>query len=155
MRFEGPLTGVAEDAERILRSLPMWFGIEEPLKEYVRDTERFPTFVARDGPTIVGFITVREHFPAAWEVHCLAMEAKARGRGAGRSLHAHAESWLARKGVRYLQVKTISASSPSKEYAETRAFYLAIGYQPLEEFPLLWEPRLPVLQLVKALAVAA
>jgi GNAT superfamily N-acetyltransferase len=151
MRFEGPHTGVAKDAERILRTLPMWFGIEEALQEYVQDTERLPTFVARDGQAIVGFLTVREHFPTAWEVHCLAVEAQTRNHGVGRSLHAHVESWLARKGVRYLQVKTISASSPSKEYAQTRAFYLAIGYQPLEEFPLLWAPRLPVLQLVKAL----
>jgi GNAT superfamily N-acetyltransferase len=129
----------------------MWFGIEEALQEYVQDTERLPTFVARDGQAIVGFLTVREHFPTAWEVHCLAVEAQTRNRGVGGLLHAHVESWLARKGVRYLQVKTISASSPSKEYAQTRSFYLAIGYQPLEEFPLLWAPRLPVLQLVKAL----
>ena len=151
MQFEGPLKGVAQDAERILRTLPMWFGIETALQEYVQDTEHLPTFVARDGQLIVGFVTVREHFPFAWEVHCIAMAAQARNRGIGRSLHAHVESWLARKGARYLQVKTISASSPSKEYAQTRAFYLAIGYEPLEEFPLLWAPRLPVLQLVKTL----
>lgn len=155
MQFKGPLTGVAQDAERVLRTLPMWFGIEESLQEYVQDTERLPTFVARDGQTVVGFITLREHFPTTWEVHCLAIEAKARNQGVGRSLHAYVERWLANKGVRFLQVKTISASSPSKEYAETRAFYLAIGYEPLEEFPLLWEPRLPVLQLVKALENAA
>jgi GNAT superfamily N-acetyltransferase len=155
MKFEGPLTGVAQDAERVLRTLPMWFGIEQSLQEYVRDTERLPTFVARDSEGIVGFITLREHFPTTWEVHCFAVEAKARSQGVGRSLHAHIEGWLANKGVHFLQVKTIAAPSPSKEYAQTRAFYLAIGYEPLEEFPLLWEPGLPVLQLVKALANAA
>jgi GNAT superfamily N-acetyltransferase len=85
----------------------------------------------------------------------LALEAQSRNGGIGQALHAHVEHWLAQQGVHFLQVKTIAASSPSKEYAETRAFYLAIGYEPLEEFPLLWEPRLPVLQLVKALPNAA
>lgn len=60
MQFEGPIAGIAQDAERILRTLPSWFGIEEALQEYVQDVERLPTFVARDGQTIVGFITIRE-----------------------------------------------------------------------------------------------
>lgn len=38
-----------------------------------------------------------------------------------------------------------------KEYAETRAFYRARGYTPLEVFPTLWSPRNPALQLVKVL----
>ena len=155
MQYEGPIAGIATDAERILRTLPKWFGIEESLQEYVRDTETFPTFVARVGSRIIGFLTVREHFPRAWEVHCLAVEVTSRNQGVGRGLHAHVEKWLAARGVRFLQAKTIAASSPSVEYAETRAFYVALGYEPLEEFPLLWEPRLPVLQLVKELANAA
>ena len=155
MHIEGPRTGIAQDVERILRSLPLWFGIEESLQAYVQDAERFPTFVALDEAKTIGFLTLREHFPTAWEVHCLAVDARVRNRGVGRHLHAFAEHWLARQGVRFLQVKTLSASSPSKEYAETRAFYLAVGYQPLEEFPLLWGPGLPVLQLVKHIANAA
>ena len=49
------------------------------------------------------------------------------------------------------QVKTLAASHPSPEYAQTRAFYEALGYVPLEVFPTLWAAHLPVLQLVKAL----
>jgi GNAT superfamily N-acetyltransferase len=151
MHFEGPLTDVAQDAERILRTLPLWFGIEESLQAYVQDTERLPTFVAVDNQKVVGFVTLREHFPTAWEVHCLAVEAQSRHQGVGKALHAHIERWLVLRGVHFLQVKTLSAASPSRAYAETRAFYLAAGYLPLEEFPLLWGPMLPVLQLVKVL----
>ena len=155
MDTQGPESDVSAEAERILRTLPMWFGIEEALQEYVRDTTTLPTFVARDGGETVAFLTVKEHFPQSWEVHCLAVQAQSRNRGIGRALHAYVEQWLAQRGVRFLQVKTIAASRPSPAYAQTRAFYLAIGYTPLEEFPLLWEPRLPVLQLVKALENAA
>jgi GNAT superfamily N-acetyltransferase len=151
MDIEGPLTGVSSAAEQILRSLPAWFGIEASLLEYVRATERFPTFVARSPQRIVAFLTVKEHFVQSWEVHCLAVDAPSRHQGIGRALHAHVERWLSRRGVRFLQVKTIAPSSSSPEYAETRAFYDALGYTPLEVFPSLWRAEHPALLLVKAL----
>jgi len=148
--IEGPIAGVADQCERVLRTLPLWFGIESSLMEYVRDTERFPTFVARKGD-VVGFVTIRQHFPDAWEVNCIAVAAHVRNQGVGRSLHTYVEEWLLAKSVRLLQVKTLADSHPSAEYAETRRFYAAIGYVALEVFPNLWGPRLPVLQLVKKL----
>ncbi len=57
MDVEGPVGGVAEQCEPVLRTLPLWFGIEASLLEYVRDTERFPTFAAR----VAG-----EVFPTLW-----------------------------------------------------------------------------------------
>ncbi len=57
--------------------------------------------------------------------------------------------------VRLLQVKTLAAAHPSPEYAETRAFYRAMGYAELEVFAQLWGPGLPVLQWVKGLREAA
>lgn len=134
-----------------MRSLPRWFGIEESLLEYVRDSERFPTFFASIEEKPVAFLTVREHFPQSWEVHCIAVQASTRGTGIGRRLHTHVEAWLQSQGARFLQVKTLAASHPSSEYAESREFYARIGYMPLEVFPTLWEPGLPVLQLVKVL----
>lgn len=38
---------------------------------------------------------------------------------------------------------------PSREYGETREFYRALGYVPVEFFPQLWDTNLPVLQLAK------
>jgi GNAT superfamily N-acetyltransferase len=152
MQIGGPETGVVAECEAVLRTLPRWFGIESSLLQYVRDTETLPTFVARDAGTLLAFLTVREHFPEAWEVHCIAVHASHRGRGVGAALHAHVERWLAGRGARVLQVKTMAAACPSPEYAETRGFYARIGYVALEEFPELWGPRLPVLQLVKWLS---
>jgi GNAT superfamily N-acetyltransferase len=148
MEFIGPSSSFTGDCERILRSLPEWFGIEESLLEYVADTKRFPTFVAVEQEP-VAFVTVREHFPKSWEVHCVAVHAQRRNAGVGRALHMHVESWLAAQGASVLQVKTLSASHPSPEYAQTREFYAHMGYLPLEEFKELWGPIHPVLQLVK------
>ncbi len=42
---------------------------------------------------------------------------------------------------------------PEEGYGKTRAFYLSYGFRPLEEFPNLWSPESPALQLVKAVVV--
>jgi GNAT superfamily N-acetyltransferase len=151
MKIDRAAGNVSAECERVLRTLPRWFGIETSLREYARDAEVYPTFLASADHAVVGFLTVREHFPESWEVHCIAVQASARGLGIGRRLHDHAEAWLLPQRVRLLQVKTLSAAHPSPEYAQTRAFYARMGYSPLEIFPALWEPGLPVLQLVKVL----
>lgn len=153
MHFVGPSNSVAADCERILRSVPQWFGIEESLLEYVADSRRYPTFLAVDQEPIA-FVTVRQHFPMPWEVHCVAVHAARRNSGVGKALHQYVESWLMAQGASVLQVKTLSESHPSPGYAQTRGFYARMGYVSLEEFPTLWDPDLPVLQLVKWLGAS-
>jgi GNAT superfamily N-acetyltransferase len=155
MQILGPVRDCSAECERILRTLPLWFGHEESLLEYARDAERHSTFFAMQDGRAVGFVTLHEHFPQAWEVHCIAVEAGHRGQGSGRWLQTAAEDWLVNKGVRLLQVKTLAATFPSEEYAQTREFYRAVGYLPLEVFPELWEAGLPVLLLVKVLRSTA
>ena len=149
MQIIGPTLNARTACEAVLRSLPQWFGIEASLLMYADDTLRLPTFAALEGDEIAGFVSLMEHFPQAWEIHCIAVRAVSRNAGIGRALVAHVEAWLAAKQVRLLQVKTIAATSPSPAYAQTREFYLRVGFLPLEVFPLLWTPRNPCLQLVK------
>jgi GNAT superfamily N-acetyltransferase len=147
----GPDVRRAPECEAILRTLPGWFGIESALQMYVEDTTKLPTFALEDKGILVAFLSLREHFPKSWEVHCMAVEAAARGRGFGSALLTHSEAWLVERGVTYLQVKTVAATSTSVEYAETREFYAAKNFTPLEIFPELWDPWNPALQLVKRL----
>jgi hypothetical protein len=67
----------------------------------------------------------------------------------GRLMVRHVEQRLGAAGVEFLQVKTLSASRPDAGYERTRAFWLACGFRPLEEFPTLWDPANPALQLIK------
>ncbi len=151
MNIVGPILQRPQECEAVLRSLPMWFGIEDATLMYVQDTTRMPTFAIDVGGRLLAFLTLREHFPKAWEVHCMAVAAPDRGLGHGTRLLAHSEAWLAAQGVEYLQVKTVAASSPSVEYAQTRQFYEARGFTALEVFPELWDPRNPALQCIKRL----
>jgi GNAT superfamily N-acetyltransferase len=151
LRIDGPELDARVECESVLRSLPAWFGIEDALVRYVADTVRLPTFAVRRGTEIEGFLTLREHFPKAWEVHCMAVRARARRHGHGRALLSHAEAWLAERKVEVLQVKTIAMTKESRSYAETREYYYAMGFIPLEVFQELWSPNNPCLQLVKFL----
>jgi GNAT superfamily N-acetyltransferase len=151
MNIIGPELQREPEIEQILRSLPRWFGIEEALIAYVADTATKPTFAAEVEGSLVGFITLTAHFPDAWEVHCIAVAADSRNGGIGTALLKRAERYAVDQGARFLQVKTVAHTSPSPEYAETRKFYEAKGFNALEIFPNLWHPRNPALQLVKVL----
>lgn len=144
-------TPIEPEVERILRSLPEWFGLEESLRDYVQDTSIHPTFVATVAEAVCGFVTIKQHFPTSAEIHCIAVEASSRGQGMGQALVRHAQAWVAGQGVRFLQVKTLAESHPSPAYAQTRAFYLGMGFVPLEVFYGLWSPQSPCLQMIKQL----
>ena len=121
---------------------------------YRDDCAKLPTFAIEQDRRIIGFLTLREHFPTAWEVHCMAIEAQARGKHLGSRLLEHSEDWLRKRGVEFLQVKTVAATSKSPTYAQTRKFYEARGFVPIEIFPELWDPWNPALQCIKRLNAA-
>jgi GNAT superfamily N-acetyltransferase len=142
---------VEAECELVLRSLPMWFGQEDSLLEYARGTSHLPAFVSTEANTVNGFVTLQQHFPQSFEIVCVAVHAASRGRGIGRVLLEHASAWACAQGGQFLQVKTVAASHPSPEYAQTRAFYESVGFAPIEVFPTLWSAKHPCLQLVKHL----
>lgn len=145
----GPFPGRAADCVPILRSLPEWFGIEEAILEYEREINLLPTFLAQAGGQAVGFLSLEQHYEHAAEILVMAVRREAQRCGTGRALIEAAEAHARRLGVEYMQVKTLSPSRPDEHYAGTRAFYQALGYRPLEEFPTLWGERNPCLLLVK------
>ena len=142
---------VETECELVLRSLPLWFGQEAALLDYARGTSSLPTFIFEEGDAVSGFVTLRSHFPQSFEIVCMAVRSTLRGKGIGRALLEHASAWACAQGGKFLQVKTIAASHRSAEYAQTRVFYEAVGFTPLEVFPNIWAQGHPCLQLVKHL----
>lgn len=149
MNIKGPLLGQGAVCETILRALPEWFGIEEATAQYIRDVDDLPTFVAFEDGRAVGFMTVKQHFPQSTELYVLGVLPETHRQGVGQALLSTVEAYLHQQGVEYLQVKTLSASHPDPGYAKTRAFYEAMGFRPLEEFPTLWDEANPCLLMVK------
>ena len=52
-----------KDVEKILRALPEWFGQEDSTLQYIKDADTMPSMLAKDGDDVIGFITIRKHFP--------------------------------------------------------------------------------------------
>jgi len=146
-----PRTGVASLCEPILRSVPEWFGIEDANQHYLDYVNQNPTFLAMKDNTPVGFLAIEQHFPQSAEIYVMIVHRDYHRQGIGRALIDAAEKHLKSNGTRFLQVKTLSDKHPDEGYKLTRAFYIGVGFMPLEEFPTLWGEHNPALQMVKAL----
>ncbi len=149
--IEGPLSGASLECEAVLRALPEWFGIEASIMAYVREVEHLPTFLASANGQVIGFLSLKQHFPESAEIYVMGVRQHMHRSGAGRSLVQAAIQYLRGEGVEYLQVKTLSPARPDPGYEKTRAFYLAMGFRPLEEFKEMWDPQNPCLLLVQRL----
>ena len=147
----GPFVEKAEVCEPILRALPEWFGIEEATRQYIADIEELPTLLATLDDQVVGFLTLTLHSDYAAEIHVMGVRPEWHRNGVGRDLVHAAEAHLRQREIEYLQVKTLSPAHPDRNYAQTRRFYRAMGFRPLEEFPELWGPQNPCLQMIKSL----
>jgi GNAT superfamily N-acetyltransferase len=150
--IEGPLLNVSSDCIPILRALPEWFGIEKAILEYEQEIEHLPTFLAKTGGSVQGFLSLKQHNPFSGEITVMAVRPEAQGKGIGRALVEAAESHARGLGVDYMQVKTLGPSRPDEGYARTRAFYEAMGFRPLEEFAQIWDEHNPCLILIKRLS---
>jgi ribosomal protein S18 acetylase RimI-like enzyme len=137
--------------EPILRALPEWFGIEKSTVQYIKDADSMPTMLVRDGEEVIGFVTIRMHFPESADIHCMGILPAYHRKGIGRQLVHAVENYLKLDGVKFLQVKTVSDSNQDESYAETRKFYLGVGFTPLEVFPTLWDEWNPALLLIKSI----
>ncbi|PKO19124.1 MAG: hypothetical protein CVU39_00810 [Chloroflexi bacterium HGW-Chloroflexi-10] len=153
LAISGPCFEQSGVCSPILRALPDWFGIEEATRQYIEDTNTMPTWLAIDGDTTIGFLTVQMHFSQSAEIHVMGVLPAHHRSGAGRKLILAAEEYLCEQGVSFLQVKTLSARHPDPFYAKTRQFYLAMGFIPLQEIPELWGADNPCLQMVKAISL--
>lgn len=137
--------------ERVLWRLPHWFGIEASNTQYIRDLETMTGYVAEVEGEIVGFLAVNQQTPVSAELHIIAVDPGQHRHGIGRALTEAAEADLITSGTVLFQVKTLGPSDSDEGYANTRRFYEALGFLPLEETTAFWGPDNPTLVMVKVL----
>lgn len=134
-----------------MRSLPLWFGIESAIVDYINDVQSMETWVAMDDDRYIGFASINKHFAQSAEIHVMGIRQEFHGKGIGHQLIAMIEKELRCQNFKFLTVKTLSESRPDKQYDQTRKFYLKVGFIPLEEFKTLWGEHNPCLLLAKVL----
>ena len=147
--IEGPLLGQASDCERILRALPDWFGLEAAIRGYAATILTLPTCLVKTGGQTVGFLSLKQHNPYSAEIYVMGVLPVFHHNGIGRALMEKAEGYAKGQNIEYLQVKTLGPSDDDANYAQTRAFYAAMGFRPLEEFSQIWDENNPCLIMVK------
>jgi ribosomal protein S18 acetylase RimI-like enzyme len=151
MNYEFVEEGKSKICEKILRSLPGWFGIESAILDYTDDVRAMPMLVAYDGAEVVGFLSLNLHNKFTAEVHVMGVLPTHHRRGIGRKLIQQAEECLKKRDFVFLTVKTLSESRPNKEYDQTRSFYYSTGFLPVEEFKTLWGEHNPCLLMIRSL----
>jgi GNAT superfamily N-acetyltransferase len=145
-------SGSGDACRRVLATLPTFFGIPESVEDYVAKAEESTTVLVSVDGDDVGILTLVMHTPYAAEVYVMGVRPEHHRQGIGRRMLERAETWLRARDIEYLQVKTLSPRHPDPGYVKTRDFYFAVGFRPLEEFPDLWQPDQPALQMIKTLS---
>lgn len=141
----------AEVCDSIIAGLPEWFGVQDGIEQCAAAVRSQRGVVSLDEDGVVaGFLTFAVTSPTAAEITWMAVRADARRRGHGRALVEAILDDVCADGARFLLVKTLSAREPDPHYAQTRAFYRALGFEPLTDLDL-WGPGNPALLMIRAL----
>ena len=140
------------DCVSILAELPEWFGIAESNAAYAEAAEREQAWVAEEAGEALGLLVLVDQGFAAIDVHLLAVRPGAHRQGVGRALIGRARAVAHELGKAYLTVKTRGPSRPYEPYERTRAFYQAVGFEPLEELTEIWGPENPCLIMLMRVA---
>lgn len=135
--------------DKILHSIPDWFGIEESIMEYVQKVQDKPFYAAYYDHEAIGFISIQVHNPYTAEVYVIALRSDFHRKGIGTALLHTAEQMLRKEHYRFLMVKTLAPSADYEPYDRTRAYYQSVGFYPLEEIKEIWGKENPCLIMVK------
>jgi GNAT superfamily N-acetyltransferase len=139
----------AEACDAIVASLPAWFGDPNGIRECQELVRKGPGLVVEIDGDVAGFVTYARRYRATTEITWIAVHADRRNEGVGTALLEELERRLTSDDVRLLIVKTLSdREDPGPEYAATRAFYLAKGFEPVIELDI-WGPENPAQVLAK------
>lgn len=139
--------------ERILRSLPDWFGLEDAIQRYVAHLHSLDGYTAEVESQVVGFIGLLRHNVGSVEIDVIAVSPDHHSQGLGAALVQAVEDSLYNSRPLILHTKTLGPSEPDPFYANTRKFWAAMGFLPTEETTLFWGEANPCLILVKPLLV--
>jgi ribosomal protein S18 acetylase RimI-like enzyme len=135
----------AEACDAIIASLPDWFGLEEGIRDCAVAVRSETGLVAEEGGQVLAFLTWTEADGVA-EITWMGAHVEHRREGLGRALVAVLLEELRTRDTAELRVKTLSSRHPDPGYAQTRAFYGAVGFVEVAELDI-WGPENPCVLL--------
>ena len=141
--------------ELLIDQLPHWFGRPKSNAAYiagVADPEKICFDALGDDGDLMGFLSLRLPFPNNADVYWLGVVPHRHREGIGRCLMEAAINCASARNCQTLTVETLGPSDPDEGYAETRAFYRAMGFRPLFELKP-YDEATPMIYMIRALAV--
>jgi len=138
---------------KILRALPNWFGNEPSIVDYVERVQSMPFYTVFDNNNAVGFVAIKVHNLYTAEICVMGVLKEYHRQGIGQKLIEHCENYCKENKMEFLTVKTLDESRESNSYQKTRLFYQAMGFKPLEVFPLFWDKDNPCLFTAKSIQI--
>lgn len=135
--------------EKIIRSLPDWFELENGIVEYINGVKNKGFFVAFDKDIAIGFVAIENHNKWTSEIYVMGVLPDKRSQGVGSELINYSWDKIQKSGRKYLIVKTLDSSANDKFYAETQEFYKKVGFTPLFTSTKIWNPENPCLVMIK------
>lgn len=136
----------------ILRALPDWYGATEEIEPILQRCTGSVFFAAYEEGRPLGCVALTRHTPQAAEVSLIGVLRPFHRHGLGSALLRDCEAYGLRKGMRFLTVKLPERIPRDDPYAQSKAFFTARGFLPLEVFPGLWAGEKHCLLAVKPLA---
>lgn len=151
LNIEGPLLSNAAQCKPIIDSLPDYFGTPEITNYLLEDIESLPMFIASEDNEQVGFLSIKSINRFTAEIFLMAVRSDRLRNSVGKVLITTAEEFLKKQGIEYLEVKTLGPKNPDANFKRARAFYLKMGFRPLDELPKFWDDDNSILAMVKKL----
>lgn len=131
----------------VLRALPDWFGIESAIVQYGEELQTLDGFVAIQEGDLIGFVGLKRYGSESVEINVIGVAPDCRGKGIGTALLEVVEGSLS-ADIKLMHMKTLAPSHPDPNYVETRAFWRARGFVPMDAHEL-WGKENPCLVMVK------
>lgn len=141
---------VNEDELRsVLKDLPQWFGIEDALEVYIKDSLDNIVFGCYEGD-LIGFVTLKQTSFCTLEVYVMGIKQAYHRLGIGKKLIEMVKEYAMQQGILYLQVKTLDPAVKDEDYLKTYHFYENMGFMPVEVLPL-WDEWNPCMLMIQKL----
>ncbi|MCK5811905.1 MAG: GNAT family N-acetyltransferase [Clostridiales bacterium] len=135
--------------DKILRTLPEWFGIESAIVEYNQKVKQLDFIKIKYQQEVIGFCAYQVNYGINCDLYVLGIYRDFHRFGIGSKLIEYINDEVKKQEVKYLSVKTLSDKHVDSYYERTRNFYIKNGFYPFEEFKDLWGKENPCLLMIK------
>jgi ribosomal protein S18 acetylase RimI-like enzyme len=111
----------------IAKELRQYFN-EKGISAMGKNLENQSLYVAMDVDEVVGFVTIQHKNNHVAEISWMAVKLKYQNQGIGSALVDHIATDLRHRGIRLLEIKTLSKDVEYPPYELTRRFYEKVGF---------------------------